>query len=327
MFIVTLFCCWLFGIWLASMVRVPTLTGIVLSLACFAVGLLFRNQRQRAILLTCVGMILLGGVRFQFAVPVINTHHIAFYNDNLTVNIKGTVIDEPDIRDRFVQLRVRVDEISLPDGEETAVSGTILVQAFRYPEIAYGDELLINGRLSTPPEEGEFNYRAYLAQQGIHAIVTFPNIQVIAQNQANPVRRQILNIKQSARQAINQAIVDPQAALLIGILLGDDNGLPEHLDNDFQTTGMTHIIAISGFNISIIIWVLLAMGRAVFIPKRHRSICYDRYYTVHHFGGGRPICGTGGVDGGALSVCELLVGQTHLCGGFPAVGRFFDHPS
>ncbi|MEM7336552.1 MAG: DNA internalization-related competence protein ComEC/Rec2, partial [Chloroflexota bacterium] len=233
----------------------------MLSLAFFGSGLFFRGQRQIAIFLTCMGMIVLGGVRYQFAVPVINTHHIAFYNDNLTVNIKGTVIDEPDIRDRFVQLRVRVESISLPDEEATAVSGIILVQAFRYPEIGYGDALVINGRLSTPPDDGEFNYRTYLAQQGIHSIVTFPDIQIVAENQANPVRAKILDVKNTARGTINRSIADPQAALLIGILLGDDNGLPEQLNNDFQITGMTHIIAISGFNISIIIWVLLAMGR------------------------------------------------------------------
>ena len=45
---------------------------------------------------------------------------------------------------------------------------------------------------------------------------------------------------------------DPEASLLAGILLGDDNGLPASLQQAYQNTGTAHIIAISGFNIAII---------------------------------------------------------------------------
>ncbi len=38
----------------------------------------------------------------------------------------------------------------------------------------------------------------------------------------------------------------PQAALLSGILLGDDSGLPETAAAAFKMTGMIYIIAISG---------------------------------------------------------------------------------
>ena len=70
--------------------------------------------------------------------------------------------------------------------------------------------------------------------------------------------------------------------ILIGILLGDDNGLPKQLEDDFQTTGMTHIIAISGFNISILIWVLLAIARP-FLPLKGSAVFAltgIRLYTV-----------------------------------------------
>ena len=260
MIIVTLLVSWFLGIWLASFASLPIPVGLGIAFTSFISGFVFR-RRQFAVLLVCIGVASLGGVRYQFGVPLINAHHLVFYNDNLTVNIKGIVVDEPDIRDRFVNLRIEVQSITLPDGEETAVEGLLLVQAFRYPEILYGDEVILNGRLSTPPEDGDFNYRTYLAQQGIHSLMTFPEIVVMRSNAASPWRAQILGVKKLARQAINQAIVDPQASLLIGILLGDDNGLPETLAEDFRKTGMTHIIAISGFNITLLIWVLLAIGR------------------------------------------------------------------
>lgn len=60
---------------------------------------------------------------------------------------------------------------------------------------------------------------------------------------------------------------DPQAALLSGILLGNDNGMPPELEDAFQATGMTHIIAISGFNIAILIAILVGVSEPL-LPRR-----------------------------------------------------------
>lgn len=212
-------------------------------------------------------MAALGFSRYQASVPQINAHHVAFYNDNLTVNIKGVVVDEPDERDRFVNLRLAAESVKLSSGEEIPVTGVVLIQASRYPEIEYGMLIEANGRLSQPPADGAFNYQAYLARQNIYAILSFPTVEILAEGQANPVRAAILRLKEKAQLAINEAVVDPQAALLSGILLGNDNGIPESLDEAFQQTGMTHIIAISGFNIAIIIWVLVAIGKPFLSPR------------------------------------------------------------
>lgn len=267
MLIVYLIISWFVGIWLGSIVELSAPIGGSIAVLSFFAGMMLLRYWQGAIALICLGLVALGGVRYQRALPVINAHHIAFYNDNLTVNIKGVVVDEPEVRDRFVNLRVAVSSIENGVGDQTAVSGIVLVQAFRYPEVAYGDELLLNGRLLTPPSDGDFDYAAYLANQNVYAMMTFPSLTVVGHQQANPIRNVILRLKGKARQTINQSLVEPHGALLTGILLGDDNGIPQSLADDFNVTGMTHIIAISGFNIAIIIWVLLALARPFFSPR------------------------------------------------------------
>jgi competence protein ComEC len=59
--------------------------------------------------------------------------------------------------------------------------------------------------------------------------------------------------------------------LLTGILLGNDNGIPPELAEDFRTTGMTHIIAISGFNIAILIAILVSIAEK-FMSRRSAVI-------------------------------------------------------
>jgi competence protein ComEC len=61
---------------------------------------------------------------------------------------------------------------------------------------------------------------------------------------------------------------EPQAGLLTGILLGVESGIPEDLMVDFSATGTTHLIAISGFNITIIGGIFAGLAQWVFDRRR-----------------------------------------------------------
>jgi competence protein ComEC len=55
-----------------------------------------------------------------------------------------------------------------------------------------------------------------------------------------------LDLKMAARHRLADLFPEPHAALLQGILLGDDNNIPAELTQSFRATGTTHILAISG---------------------------------------------------------------------------------
>ncbi len=58
---------------------------------------------------------------------------------------------------------------------------------------------------------------------------------------------------------IYQIFPDPEAGLLAGILLGVEGGIPEELMEDFRTTGTAHIIAISGFNMTVLSGLIIVL--------------------------------------------------------------------
>ena len=258
-------CGWFFGLWLAAMVQLSALQWSAIALCGMVFSIAVRRYRKVAVSFFCVGVMAMAGARYVTAIPQINEHHVAFYNDKLTVLIKGTVSAEPDVRDRFVNLRLDVSAVELADGELIPVEGTLLALVPRYPEWAYGDVLRLNGRLETPPDDGEFNYRAYLAQQGVHSLIAFPEIEQLNQRQGNRIRHAVLDVKARAQTSLNRVVPEPQSALLSGILLGNDQGLSDGLEEAFRLTGMTHIIAISGFNIAILILILSAIAKP-FLP-------------------------------------------------------------
>ena len=213
-----------------------------------------------------VAKLALGGARAVAAAPQIDAGHVAHYNGAAEVILRGEVAAEPDVGDTNRRLRVAARELVI-DGQTVPVAGLVLVDAPRYPAIGYGAELSVSGELLSPTTLNSANYAAYLARQGIHSVMQFPQVSVLTETGGSAFRRALLAVRERGRVAIQSSLPEPQASLLIGILLGDDSGLPRAVDDAFQTTGMTHIIAISGFNIALII-ALLDRLAAPLVPRR-----------------------------------------------------------
>ncbi|MCB8943545.1 MAG: DNA internalization-related competence protein ComEC/Rec2 [Ardenticatenaceae bacterium] len=267
MTIVYLGVAWLMGIWLASNIDWPISTWVILGILGLVGSFIVRNHINFRLWLVCLTAVSFGSARYVTAVPTLNEAHIATYNGTRSITLTGVVTDEPDVRDRSINLRVAVQQATLSDGTTIPVTGDILVTTFRFPLIEYGTELQITGQLETPPEGEDFNYKAYLARQDVHSLMALPDVTVLAEGQGNPFYQAIYTFKSRAQNTITQLIPNPQAGLLTGILLGNDNGLPPDLAEDFRTTGMTHIIAISGFNIAILIAILVGLAEN-FLSRR-----------------------------------------------------------
>ena len=253
MTLIYLGCAWLAGVLLGSLLHLPSsFVGLLISLPLASL-LLWRKVWPVRLISACFLFFLLGILRFSISAPLqsFGEGHIAHYNDQGWVKIEGIVSGEPDVRDTYTNLRVAVSKIEV-DGQKREVTGTVLVRAPRYPEYDYGDELQIEGLLETPPELEDFSYREYLARQGVYSMLRRPQIRLTDRGQGSVFRRTLLAFKRRAQHAIGLILHEPQAALLTGILLGVETGIPADLTEAFSATGTAHIIAISGFNISII---------------------------------------------------------------------------
>jgi competence protein ComEC len=75
---------------------------------------------------------------------------------------------------------------------------------------------------------------------------------LLSTKQGNPAWALLYSLKDYALNTIYRIFPDPEASLLAGILLGVETGIPEAVQEAFQATGTSHIIAISGFNIAIL---------------------------------------------------------------------------
>jgi len=259
---------WLAGIALAGAVSLPWQVLPILFLAAVLGLLLWRDNARLRWGASCALVLALGAGRFLLAVPHFNEKSLATYNDAGWVTLEGVVVGEPDEREYRTNLRVQAERLTLPSGDDLDVDGLVLVKADRFPRRQYGDRVLVSGMLETPPVFEEFSYREYLARQGIHSLIQRAQVTLLAERRANPLLYHLFAFKRYAQITIASILPEPQAALLTGILLGVETGIPVDLMEDFSATGTTHIIAISGFNITIIAGLFAGLARRLFGQRR-----------------------------------------------------------
>lgn len=252
---------WIIGIALARWFSLPwPAVAAASAIAGIALFLYHHNPQIKSTAVLTLALTA-GAFRLIFFQPAVDPAHIAFYNDTETpLKITGVVVDEPDVRDYHINLRLRVESIE-DKGTVKAVDGLLLVRAPRYPERFYGDRLIITGKPETPPVFEDFSYADYLARFGIYSMVRRPQIKLIESGQGHFFWTALLAFKSRASQTINRMMAEPYASLLNGILLGIETGIPQGLYEAFNLTGTSHIIVISGSNISLIAGIFMLLGQ------------------------------------------------------------------
>lgn len=205
--------------------------------------------------------LLLGAGRFWIAQPRIDAAHVAYYNRLGPATLEGVIRTEADRRPTYTNLRLDVERVTFPNGETREVYGSVLLKAPAYTPADYGDRISATGLLEEPPVFESFSYRDYLARQGIHALLRRAEITVLASQQANPALDALFRFKAHALQLVHTLLPEPQSSLLAGILLGVETGISADLNADFSATGTSHIVAISGFNLTIIAGVFAAAAK------------------------------------------------------------------
>jgi len=252
------------GVVMAGQVALPF--GIWLAFGCLALGLaffarrsplpFFQKLRERyawaPLLAAALASGLLGAARYQLATPRITPSHVAFFNDRAyDVLVTGWLTEPPDERDTYSNLRLQVQAVDTGDGDLPA-GGLLLARVDANHDYPYGQVLRLRGRLQTPPEDEDFSYRDYLARQGILSYMPSAEATVLPARHVNLFWTAIYSLQRASLARVYRLFPDPEASLLAGILLGVDSGMTRQLRSAFQDTGTAHIIAISGFNMTII---------------------------------------------------------------------------
>ncbi|MBI4132061.1 MAG: ComEC/Rec2 family competence protein [Candidatus Sungbacteria bacterium] len=205
-----------------------------------AFGLL-RHGRQHLVVAGWLAIVLAAGA-FWFLRQSRPTASLAAHVGTRAA-FEAVVRDDPVRRSKSQQLVI---------GEPRSAA-KILVVTRPFPEYAYGDRLLVSGRLERPKRfSPDFDYAAFLAKDGIFYTMVFPDITFAGPGAGSRLYDVLFRIKRAFVSALGRAVPEPMNAFLAGITIGERQSFSSELTEKLRATGTSHIVALSGFNITIV---------------------------------------------------------------------------
>jgi len=186
-------------------------------------------------------LLLILGFRFYF-----------FYNnqpqltDGQEINFETTILSQPQA--------VGSRQAFTANYKNQSASRRIRITTSRFPEINYGDFVRISGKISN---------------QNRGVLMYFPKIETV-NNSSNILQSSLKSInilRQKLISLFSQTLPSPSSSLLLGIIFGIKEQMPKDFSNNLKTSGVFHVIAASGMNVTLV-GGFISAGFAFFLKRQ-----------------------------------------------------------
>jgi len=231
---------------------------LTLWIACVAATIAFlalSRWRRELLAGLLISVALLGALRYQ-SLPVIPA---SLYKqaDNLR-EITGTIVSYPEGRLDHTMLIIAPDQIA------SKVSVTLFWEGEEPPSLLYGDRVRITGSGKAPENFDNFDYRGYLARQGIFATMMVDSPWDVHRLGVGESRIMRLGdkIRQRLLAQIDALLPSEEAGLAHGLLFGEKGMMSAEIEDAFRRAGLMHLLAVSGLHLGIFLaalWFLLRL--------------------------------------------------------------------
>jgi competence protein ComEC len=165
-------------------------------------------------------------------------------------HVVSEVIDRGDHQD------VTIGELSTPNDK---LFGRLLVRMPTHPAVFYGDQVALHCRAEAPEPINGFRYDRLLLSRSVMATCAFPKAVDVTPIKSWDVRAALLGMKHEALHTLGLVLPEPHASFVGGLLFGGSSALGSDLRQDFSRTGISHVMAASGYNVAIFSSTLLIL--------------------------------------------------------------------
>ncbi|GAA1793310.1 ComEC/Rec2 family competence protein [Nocardioides hankookensis] len=171
--------------------------------------------------------------------------------DGAVVQVVGTVRSDPrTVSARYGDLVVTRLELRRVTGRGSSyatAAPVVVIGDADWLDVPLGARVGATGRLGPADDD---DLAAVLSARGPPEVLAAPDVWW----------RGAAAVRASIRSSVAHRPAD-QRALVPALVDGDDAGLDEALSDDFRTTGLTHLLAVSGTNLTLVVGFLLVLAR------------------------------------------------------------------
>jgi competence protein ComEC len=147
----------------------------------------------------------------------------------------------------------------------TVAGDLISVRTNYYQQSSYGDRIILNGTIKPLSEKTD-----YLKKDGVIGTLDYPKVISQVPTRNFSLKKVLFSVRDSFTEVYKKTLNREESALMSGILLGQESAdFPSDFKQAMKNSGTTHITALSGYNITILISALfLVLG---FFMSRNAS--------------------------------------------------------
>lgn len=180
---------------------------------------------------------------------------------------EGFISKEPRIKENYIEGIIR---IKTSEGEPIQA----LAKLDPYQEYSLGQVCDFEGKIKAPENFNDFDYKVYLEKQGVYLVSeiekTFCN-DVGDKREGNFFLNILYDFKKDLVYRLEKMFHEPDVSLVVGILFGEERYFDSDFEDSLRLSGTTHIIAASGYNVTLLIH---SVDRAFsyFLKKKTRIV-------------------------------------------------------
>ena len=266
---------WMAGLLLASHMEATWPSAVFFLAAAALLAVLLRSRGLAILPAIALAALSLGILRVALPSSEPGSLSIQTYNGAGDIRVEGMIAADPEPTGASWRFPVSVERVQ--QQEQWRDSGGRLLVVAKVPvslsdrdrpHFRYGDRLIVAGRAEEPPVFEDFDYRDYLARQGVHSTMTLPGVELVAEGEGSWLTRGILSLRNRLSISLEQALPEPQNAMAQALLLGRRSAMPPELTQAFRDTGASHILAISGLHVGVLLGISVAFSRWLLGARR-----------------------------------------------------------
>ncbi len=261
---------------------------------------------KRVYILLLVGFLFFGMWRYSMALPVAGINSFGNYIDR-EVMVTGFVkrVDKNINSQKIVLITSDVNV----DGSTILLTEKLLIFANRFPEYAAGDILRVSGKPAIPEAFDGFDYDVYLASRGIFSLIYYPEIEIVDQGRDSLITTKLGSIKNKIIVNFKQGLTSRSASLASAMLVGDKSGIDEDLRTELSHAGISHVVAISGMHIGILVLLLMWLGQQLGFSRKGALIFIIIFILIYLFIIGFPASAIRASIMGAILLSSYVLGR------------------
>ena len=256
------------GILCGMYFEVPyTILIISITLCTFLLGILHAftlSYHFRWLPGICINLLFIGIGILQIMISDERFPENHFSKLQETKYLSVMLTDDGSGRKEFPRFRGSVEALINDKGQQFGSCGNVMIfLKGENQSLHYGDILIIPHRflkeIPSPQNPGEFDYRNYLSQNGIHFGI-YPgraHLQPTGLNRGSKLMIWVFRLQHTFREILHNSISSPaEIAVALALLYGYDDDISAETMDAYAKTGTLHVLAVSGMHVGLIFIVL-----------------------------------------------------------------------